>query len=728
MGILADNNVFVLQSKNSTYIIKVLKDKYLAHMYYGKKISEVNGDEMSIEAGRVSFHSQSMEDWWTSLDTLPMEYPSFGNTDLRHPAYQIQVENGSRITDLSYESYKIVKDKPVLSGLPHVYDEDGVSDTLVITLMDSLIGLKVELYYTVFENMDVITRSTKFFNMGEEVLKLQRALSMSMDFSHHNYDLITLSGSWARERHMVRRGLNYGMQGVESRRGASGHAENPFAALVSKDCNEHHGEAYGFSLVYSGNFAINAEVEQYHTTRISVGINPFDFEWRLEQEESFQTPEVILVYSDEGMGGMSRTYHKLFNNYLVRGKYKNAERPVLINNWEATYFNFTEDKLLDLSKVAGELDIELLVLDDGWFGKRNHDNSSLGDWFVNEEKLPNGLPSLVEKVNGNGIGFGLWVEPEMVSPNSNLYRNHPDWCIHVPDRYRSQARKQLILDYSRKDVRDYIVDTLSQVFTSCNITYVKWDMNRNLTEIGSELLESNRQKETSHRHILGVYEVMEVLTSKYPNILFESCSGGGGRFDPGILYYMPQAWTSDDTDGVERLKIQYGTSLVYPISSMTAHVSAAPNHQTGRNTSLQFRGDVAMAGNFGYELDITQMEESELDEVRNQVKYYKEIRNLVQYGEQYRILSPFDGNMTAWMNISEDKKEAVLFVYKVLTTPNDGLYNLRLVGLKPEYKYEIDDNKIISGEQLLNYGLSLPHEFLYHGDYRSIVYRLKAVL
>lgn len=585
--------------------------------------------------------------------------------------------------------------------------------------------MKVVLSYTVFKDFDIVIRSTKFMNEGSSNLKLLRALSMSVDFDQYNYDLISLSGSWARERHVVRRPLVHGTQSIESRRGASGHSENPFLALVSKETTETRGDAYGFSLVYSGSFLASAEVDQYNTTRVAMGINPFDFEWLLEMGESFQTPEVVMVYSNNGIGEMSRTYHKLYRNRLARGKYRNAERPVLINNWEATYFNFSEEKLKAIAKEASELGIEMLVLDDGWFGKRNSDNCSLGDWYVNKEKLPNGLDSLAKSINEYGMGFGLWFEPEMVSPDSDLYRAHPDWCLHVPDRHRSLGRNQLILDYSRKDVQDAIIDMLSGVLSSANISYVKWDMNRNMSEIGSALLPANRQMETAHRYILGVYRVMEEIINRFPEVLFESCSGGGGRFDPGILHYMPQNWTSDDTDGVERLKIQYGTSMVYPTSAMTAHVSAVPNHQTGRTASMDFRGDVAMAGNFGYELDVTQMSDDEKAIVKKQVETYKEMRGLIQYGDFYRLLSPFDSNNTAWMYVSEDKKEAAVFFYRVLNTPNDGLFRFKLDGLSSDYEYRIvGEDIVLSGQQLMNYGLNIPLD-LGWGDFRSKLYRLK---
>lgn len=728
MSIIFDNNSnsFVLQAKNSSYIIKIIKEKYLAHLYWGQKISHPLVEQIYHNSTRVSFSANPDEDGEFSLDSMPNEYPSYGNTDLRMPAYQIQLENGTRITDLQYDSYEIVSGKPTLSGLPAVYTEkDSEATTLLIHLKDALIGLKVVLSYTVFQEYDVVIRSVKLINEGQTKLKILRALSMSVDFDHFNYDMIHLSGSWARERHIIKRPLVYGTQSIESRRGASGHSENPFIALVGKNTTEQTGEAYGFSLIYSGNFIASAEVDQYGTTRINMGINPFDFSWNLHTGEVFQTPEVVMVYSNQGIGEMSRTYHRLYRNRLCKSKFKNTPRPIVINNWEATYFEFNHEKIKNIAKEANELGIEMMVLDDGWFGKRNSDNCSLGDWFENKEKLPEGLKGIAKDVNSFGMKFGLWFEPEMVSPDSDLYREHPDWCIHVPDRHRSTARNQLILDYSRKDVREAIITMLSNILSEAEISYVKWDMNRNMSEIGSDLLEPECQMETAHRYMLGLYEVLDTITERFPDVLFESCSGGGGRFDPGMLYYMPQNWTSDDTDAVERLKIQYGTSYVYPTSAMTAHVSAVPNHQTGRIVPIDFRGHVAMAGNFGYELDVTKMLAEEKKLVKEQVKLYKEIREIVQFGELYRLLSPFEDQFTAWMYVTEDKEEAVVFFYKVLTIPNAPLLRFKLDGLNPEYNYMIQElDTPLSGEQLMGYGINVPTE-LGWGDYRSFMYHLK---
>jgi alpha-galactosidase len=728
MGIIynEETKVFHLQAGDTSYVMQVYKDGYLAQLYWGKRIKKVNADELLICVPRSSFSpNPNPNDASLSLDTLPQEYPAYGNTDFRTPAYVVQLENGSTITDLRYQSHKIIKGKPQIEGLPATYVEsDDEAQTLEIVMVDSLIGLKAILSYTAFENHDAITRSVRFINEGNENLKLLRALSMSVDFIRTDFNLMHLSGAWAKERHIEISSLDTGNKSIESRRGASSHQNNPFIALLSKDTNEDKGEVYGFSLVYSGNFLAQAEIDQYQTTRVSIGINPFDFTWLLQPGEAFQTPEAVMVYSCEGIGKMSRTYHKLYRTRLCRGEFRDKTRPVLVNNWEATYFNFNAEKIEDIAREGKELGIELFVLDDGWFGKRDKDNCSLGDWFVDKRKLPNGLEDLAQRVNKLGLQFGLWFEPEMISPDSELYRTHPDWCLHVPNRPRSEGRNQLILDLSRDDVCNYIIEAISNILRTVPISYVKWDMNRNMTEIGSACLPAERQRETAHRYMLGLYRVLEKITGDFPKVLFESCSGGGGRFDPGMLYYMPQTWTSDDTDAVERLKIQYGTSIVYPASSMGAHVSAVPNHQVGRNTSLKMRGNVAMSGNFGYELDLTKFTEKEKEEVKAQVAEYKEVRELIQFGDMYRLLSPFEGNETAWMYVSEDKTEAFAAFFRVLAVPNGPVRRLTLKGLDPNKEYFIDGKEdTYGGDELMYAGLTIPYM---HGDFQSVVWRLKS--
>jgi alpha-galactosidase len=721
------SRVFHLQSKDVSYAIQIVKAGYLAHLYWGRKLNATPLGRMLGHTWRASFSpGTDPDDELFSLDTLPQEYPAYGASDFRAPAYQVQLADGSTVSEFIYKSHAILKGKPSLEGLPAVYtEEEGEAETLEIELVDAVAGLQLFLSYTVFRDHSAITRAAKLFNTSQKPVRVLRLLSTSVDFADSSYDLIHLSGTWARERHVSRSGLRPGVQSIESRRGASSHQHNPFLALVSRDATEDHGESYGFNLVYSGSFLGQAEVDQFATTRVTMGLNPFDFNWLLEPGESLQTPETVMVYSHEGIGGMSRTYHKLYRTRLCRGSYRDKVRPMLINNWEATYFDFTPDKLEQIARAGRDLGLELFVLDDGWFGKRNDDKRSLGDWFVNIEKLPGGLSDIAERVNKLGLSFGLWFEPEMVSPDSDLYRAHPDWCLHVPNRRRTLARTQLILDFSRSDVQEAIYDQISSILASAPITYVKWDMNRNMTEIGSAELPVERQRETAHRYILGLYKVLERITQAFPDVLFESCSGGGGRYDPGMLYYMPQTWTSDNTDAIERLKIQYGTSLVYPASSMGSHISDVPNHQVHRHTPFLTRGHVAMSGNFGYELDLSKMHEDDKAQALAQVAEYKKIRPLIQQGDFYRLLSPFEGNETAWQFVSSDRSKAYAVYVRTLAVPNGPLNKLRLKGLDPNKTYQLQDqDQIYYGDELMYAGIVIPD---LSGDFQSITFHFTEV-
>ncbi len=719
--------VFHLTTKNTSYIMKVAKEKYLSHVYWGRKIKTPDMENAQLNRF-ISFDAvPDTKDRGYSLDFVCQEYPVGCGTDYRIPAVQAVFSDGSRAVELIYDSYKITSGKPKLKGLPATYIEDASeADTLEIVLTDTLKSMKVVLMYTAYNEIDAITRSVRIINESSEQILLEKVMSASVDYETSDYDFVELSGAWGRERHIERNRLRSGIQSIESRRGASSHQLNPFFALASKNANEEYGEVYGFNLVYSGNFTAGVEVDQIFKARAYIGMNDYDFSWLLESGESFQAPEAVMVYSSHGFGEMSRVYHRLYRKRLVRGKYRDAIRPILANNWEATYFDFNEEKILELAKTASELGIELLVLDDGWFGKRNSDNCSLGDWYVNKEKLPDGIGGLAEKVKEYGILFGLWFEPEMVSPDSDLYRAHPDWCIHIPGRERTECRNQLTLDLSREDVCEYIIKTVSQVLDEAAIGYVKWDMNRHMSELGSAGLPPKRQKEMPHRYMLGLYHVMEEIVSKHPDVLFESCSGGGGRFDPGMLYYMPQTWTSDDTDAVERLYIQYGTSLVYPVSAMGCHVSAVPNHQANRMTSLSMRGDVAMSGNFGYELDLTAFTEEEKDEVRIQIKQYKDLRTFIQSGDMYRLQSPFEGNTTAWQFISEDGKDIFAAYFRILCEVNGGISRMKFTALEADAVYEllgVNGGKRYSGDELMNIGLTVD----LWGDFNSQTWRFRKV-
>lgn len=719
-----ENKLFNIESKNTSYILSVLETGHLVHLYWGRKI---NSDKINYlikkrQCGSFLADLDNIDDF--HLEAVPQEYPSYGNPDLRSPAVQIKLGNGTTVTDFRYDSHKIFKGKNKLQGLPATYvEDDSEAQTLEVTLKDELANLKLILSYTVFEEYDAITRSAKIINESNEEVDILRVLSASVDFNHSEFDFIQLSGAWARERHIIRTKLRSGGQCVESRRGASSHAQNPFMALVSHEANEDIGDVYGFNLIYSGNFLANVEVDMHSNARAQIGINPFDFTWNLEANQEFQTPEVVMVYSPNGLTGMSHIYHDLYRERLARGSYRDKERPILINNWEATYFDFDNEKIKGIAKEARNLGIELFVLDDGWFGERNNDDSSLGDWFVNENKIKGGLNSLVKDINELGMQFGLWFEPEMISPNSNLYREHPDWCIHIENRTRSLARKQLVLDLSRDEVCDTVIKMITDVLKSAPISYVKWDMNRNITELGSPAFSPKKQKELAHRYMLGLYKILENITSSFPDILFESCSGGGGRFDGGMLYYMPQTWTSDDTDAIERLKIQEGTSLVYPSVAMGSHVSAVPNHQVHRITPLSTRGIVAMAGSFGYELDVTKMTDEEKDEVKKQVEFYKSIRKTVQFGDLYRLKSPFTSNEVSWMTLSKDKDFAVVSYVKQFAEVNKIPRRLKLKALDKNSLYEIiETGEIFGGDELMYIGLEIGELI---GDYVSKMWTLR---
>ena len=686
-----EKQLFHLKNKMFSYVIELVRGKYLLHRYWGHALREYR-DAAALQAIDRGFSPQpaAYENERTfSLDVLPQEYPAFGHGDFRIPAYQVRWANGTGVSELFYKSHRIFAGKPALQGLPASYAAASEAETLEIELADTQGRMQVFLLYTVFADAAVLVRSTRIVNSGKESFQLLQAASMSLDFSDADFERISLYGGHAKERSITRRPVVRGIETTASARGASSHQHSPFLALVRPDAAEERGEAYGFSLVYSGNFAMQTEVDQFDTTRVTAGINAFNFNWLLMPGESFQTPEVVMAYSAQGLNGMSQAFHGFYREHLLRGKYKKALRPILVNNWEATYFDFDEKKIDEIAACAAGLGIELMVLDDGWFGKRNDDNSSLGDWIVNKKKLPRGIEGLAEKVHGRGMKFGLWFEPEMVSEDSELYRAHPDWILHVPDYAPSFSRHQLVLDLSRPDVCGYIVDAVSKVLASAPIDYVKWDMNRHITEAGSQLLPPERQAEVPHRYMLGLYDVLERITSRFPEVLFESCSGGGGRFDAGMLYYMPQTWASDNTDAICRLKIQYGTSMVFPAITMGAHVSVTPNHQVGRLTPLQTRAFAAMSGDFGYELDICCMSDMEKEAVKKHIELYKRIRPTVQLGSFRRLKSPFTGNDTAWTFTSRDGREVVVMYFRELAEPCAPVSVLRLAGLEEEARYRV---------------------------------------
>ncbi len=711
--------LFKLDAKNTSYVFGATDDGYLIHANYGKKIEDEDLTYLLRLTENPWTLKTNARDKGTFMDAHAFEYPCHGTGDYREPCLMVMDDEGMTTTDLRYVSHKVYKGKPALEGMPATFANENEAETLEITCVDKHTGLEAVLVYTAFNDLDVITRSVRLKNNGTAPLNVKRVLSACVDFDNDGYDFITLNGSWARERVMERCRLHHGKQGVDSVKGESSHQNNPFVALVSHTADEDNGEAYGFNFVYSGNFFAQAEVTQHKYTRLVMGINHFDFNWLLEAGEEFVAPEVVMVYSSEGIGAMSRTFHDLYRGHLIRGEYKDKRRPILINNWEATYFNFDTEKLIDIAKEASKLGIEMLVMDDGWFGHRDADNSSLGDWFVYEKKIKGGLKYLVDEVNKLGMKFGIWFEPEMISPDSELYKAHPDWAIQVQGRELSMSREQYVLDYSNKEVRDHIYGMMKKILDSANIEYIKWDMNRQLTEVGSTTLPKNRQRELWHRYVLGVYDVMNRLTTDYPHILLENCSGGGARFDPAMLYYSPQIWCSDDTDAIERLKIQHGTSICYPASAMGAHVSDCPNHTVGRSTPFATRGNVAMVGTFGYELDVTRIPQEDRDAIPGQIAQFNKYNPIIRTGDQYRIGNVFEDNMwDAWMFVAKDKSEAVFTFVQVLGRPNYRNRRIKLKGLDPKAMYRNEENgEIHSGSALMNAGIFME----IHGDFASKV-------
>ncbi len=703
---------FHLYNNKISYLIKILANEQLGQLYFGKRIPNRENHDYLVENTYRPVTSYVFDDDYSfSLGNVKQEYPAYGTTDQRRPALDIKQPNGSRITDFKYVSHKIYAGKRKLTGLPATYVEnESEATTLEINLYDELIQVTLCLQYTIFENSAAIARSVKFSNDSDQKYQLKTALSLNLDLPDANYEWLQFSGAWGRERYLHKTPLRPGIQAINSARGASSHMQNPFVILKRPFTTEEQGEALGVSFVYSGNFLAQAEVDEYSVTRLQIGIDPFQFSWCLKPNETFQTPEAILAYTSEGLNQLSQTFQKLYTTRLARGYWRDKERPILINNWEATYFDFTEEKLLSIAKKAKELGIELFVLDDGWFGERTKETAGLGDWYVNRNRLKNGISGLSREIHDLGMMFGLWLEPEMVNKDSDLYRKHPDYIIETPKRHASHGRKQYVLDFSRKEVVNNIYEQLVKILDEDEIDYIKWDMNRNITECYSIAYPPEQQGEIMHRYILGVYNLYERLIERYPKILFESCASGGGRFDAGMLYYAPQAWTSDDSDAIEHLKIQYGTSFGYPQSMMGAHVSASPNEQLGRNTPLKIRGDVAFFGAFGYELDLDKLSSTELASIKKQIELMKKYRSIFQYGTFYRLKSPFEGNIVSWMVVSEDKSQAIVGYYKILNDVNCEYRRLYLPGLEADTLYNVQEELgsylgNFTGDELANIGL-----------------------
>lgn len=717
-----------------SYIIQILDNGELCNLYYGKKIGHKDDFSYLLEGRLRSLAVYTKEkDYFMSPQYTRMEYPCTGTGDFREPAFEVRQENGSCVMRMKYQGHNVFAGKRKLKGLPATYVEDEEeAETVEILMEDSLTGLKCILSYTVFRDYPALARSVKFMNQGNETVTLERVLSASIDLADSDYKMLSLTGAWARERSVRIRKLEHGLQGTGSRKGCSSSEFNPFLALARPDTTEQQGTAMGFSLVYSGNHLEQVDVDTCDMARVQIGIHPDGFSWELKPGEEFQSPEAVMVYSEKGFNGMSQTYHSLYRSRLARGYWRDRPRPILINNWEATGPDFTEESILQIAKTAKELGIEMFVLDDGWFGKRNNDFAGLGDWnIINKDKLPGGITGLAAKINEMGMKFGLWIEPEMVNKYSELFHSHPDWIIQTPGRTPLPSRNQYVLDFSRPEVADYICSIIEDLLGKADISYVKWDMNRYITECYSKAAAPGEQGKVFHRYILGVYRMYERLTSEFPHVLFESCASGGARFDPGMLYYAPQVWTSDDIDAMERVKIQYGTSYVYPLSSMGSHVSAVPNQQVGRTTPLETRANVAFFGTFGYELDLNHLSEGERQMVETQVAFMKKHRRLIRQGRFYRLKSPFADSESAWIVVSEDRREALAGYYRMAKTPNGPWKRLYLAGLEKSGKYMIEgkEEQIFGGDELMNAGMVISDQDLCAdgGDYSSAVFYLRQI-
>ncbi len=721
MTIHVTDTLFHLRNDSLSYIMQILPNGYLGQLYVGPAVPlDVDYSYLLELAARPTSACPFYDNPVFSLEHVKQEYGQYGGSDYRQPAVVMSQPDGSTVTTFQYESHRIEVGKSRLDGLPATYvEDDSEAETLIIVLVDPLTTVRIELSYTLFSSRPVLTHTTRFINDGHAEVFLDQAMSACLDLPDAEYEWWQFSGAWGRERHLKTRTLEQGITSIGSIRGNSSAQQNPFVILARPGTDDRQGEAIGCAFVYSGNFLIQAEVDTFDTTRLLVGIHPQGFRWKLRPGSSFQTPEVVFAYTADGLNDLSATLHSLFRERLMRGQWRDRPRPIVTNNWEATYFDFTEDTLIDIARTAQGVGAELFVLDDGWFGARRGERAGLGDWTPNTDLLPDGIAGLSKKVTDLGIDFGLWVEPEMVNEDSNLFRTHPDWVIQTPNRRRSVGRFQLVLDYSRAEVVDHVFTQLSDVFSTAKMSYVKWDMNRSLTEVFSSALPTDQQGEVAHRHMLGVYALLERLTTAFPHILFESCASGGARFDAGMLFYAPQAWASDDSDAVERLKIQWGSSFAYPIVSHGAHVSITPNHQVNRVTPLHTRANVAFFGAFGYELDLNKLSDEEIAEVKAQVAFMKEHRELIQFGTFYRLRSPFDSNVTCWMVVNKQKTKAIVGWYRVLNTVNAPFDRVRLVGLDTTKRYRITGNELVDGRDVVRSGSELHNIGLITSDRNS---------
>lgn len=694
--------IFTLTTAHTTYQMQADAQGYLLHLYYGARTAGEMDYLLNYgDRGFSGNPNSAGSDRTYSLDALPQEYPSLGTGDFRNYALNIENADGSQCCNPVYITHEIAAGKYTLKGLPFVRAEENEAETLKIILEDPVTKVELHLLYGVLEKEDIITRSVIIKNAGKAPVTVKKAQSACLDFLHGDYDLIKFHGRHAMERNMERMPVSHESIRIGSRRGTSSHQYNPGVILAGKNTNEDSGSCYGMLFVYSGNFLVEAEKDQYDQTRIQMGLTDELFAYPLEAGAEFIAPEVILSYTNKGLSRLSKQYHHCIMNHICQGKYVHANRPVLINSWEAAYFDFTGDTIVELAKEAKALGIDMVVMDDGWFGKRNDDNSSLGDWYVNEEKLGGTLTKLIERVNAEGVKFGIWIEPEMVSEDSDLYREHPEWAITIPGRKPVRSRNQLVLDFSRKEVRDEIFKRICAVLDQGNVEYIKWDMNRSLADIYAP--------NVTYDYVLGVYDFLEKLTNRYPDILIEGCSGGGGRFDAGMLYYTPQIWCSDNTDAINRTRIQYGTSFFYPVAAMGSHVSAVPNHQTGRVTSMHTRGVAAMSGTFGYELNPALLNAKEKAEIRAQLAQYREYQELIREGDYYRLSNPFQDNFAAWMVVSDDRSKALVSVIRLTAEANPPAAYVTLKGMEEDAFYrEKTTGKVYPGAALMEAGILLP--------------------
>ena len=724
MGIIycEKDRIFTLQTKNTTYQMQVDRYGFLLHLYYGKKTDTCMDYLLTYyDRGFSGNPYDAGEDRTYSMDTLPQEFPCYGNGDFRSTAFAVENADGSMSCDLRYKSHTIRDGKYNLEGLPAVYAGDKEAQTLEILMEDPVTGVKVVLLYGVLPAQDIITRSVCVKNESSGKIYLNKIESASLDFLYGDYELLTFYGRHAMERNVQRVPVVHGTQKIGSVRGTSSHQYNPMMILAEKETTEDKGNCYAMSFVYSGCFQGEVLKDQLNQTRMMLGLQEEAFRYPLERGEMFQAPEVILSYSAEGMNRLSQNLHHCIRQHICRGKYKEEIRPILINSWEAAYFDFTGDTIYELAKAAKEVNIDMLVMDDGWFGKRDDDNSGLGDWFVNEKKLGGTLGNLIKRINDLGVKFGIWIEPEMVSEDSDLYRKHPDWALTVPGRNPVRSRNQLVLDFSRKEVVDEIYDQICKVLDQGNIEYVKWDMNRSLMDVYSSV--TREQGRVLYDYVLGLYDFLERLVQRYPNLLIEGCSGGGGRFDAGMMYYTPQIWCSDNTDAIDRLRIQYGTSFGYPVSVVGSHVSAVPNHQTGRKTPLHTRGVVAMSGTFGYELNLMKLSEEEKQEIREQIAEYKSYAPIIQNGLYYRLSNPTTEEICAWEFVHTDEKEqskVLLNIVMQVIHGNMTVNYVKLQGLEETAVYrEEKSGKRYTGATLMYGGMPLPIE---PGEYQAYQY------